>query len=49
MKRYFLSRSGREKALLLAFAGIAAIIWLSLPETLKRKTEPVSLAPAPVT
>ena len=28
MKRYFLSRSGREKALLLAFAGIAAIIWL---------------------
>jgi hypothetical protein len=28
MKRYFLSRSGREKALLLAFAGIAALIWL---------------------
>ncbi|MGQ2977772.1 MAG: MFS transporter [Sphingopyxis sp.] len=26
---------------------IAAIIWLSLPETLKRKTEPVPVAPVP--
>jgi len=28
MKRFFLSRSGRERVLLLAFAGIAAMAWL---------------------
>ena len=28
MKRFFLGRSGREKILLLAFAGIAAVVWL---------------------
>jgi hypothetical protein len=28
MKRFFLGRSGREKTLLLAFAGIAAVVWL---------------------
>jgi len=29
MKRHFLARSGREKLLLLAFAGIAAVTWLA--------------------